>query len=233
MTPLGGLMARNGDSNSENYVFNVVGTRFDIPSIETKSTTNKSSGTIEHFGISTTRAELRMTREGSIFNMYSQNIGDTIWIHRSVFNRIDLPDTLQVGVIAYAFESYPEDLLVKFDYVKFSEFSKMNYPEAEPRGITSLNAMLLNVFRRRASGYFLRINKWMGGDGMWNNPNMWSLNAVPDSTQSVVIDNPQIQTIQMLQNEDFKCFNLEIIGGLTELVIDGQFSLKAKDTDCD
>ena len=34
----------------------------------------------------------------------------------------------------------------------------MNYPEAEPRGITSLNAMLLNVFRRRASGYFLRIN---------------------------------------------------------------------------
>lgn len=199
-TQLGGLMARNGNSNSENYVFNVVGTRFDIPSIETKSTTNNSSGTIEHFGISNTRAELRMTREGSTFNMYSRDIGDSIWIHRSMFDRPDLPDTLQVGLIAYAFESYPENLVVKFEYMKFSEISK--------------------------------INKWLGGDGMWNNPNMWSLNVVPDSTHHVVFDNTQMQTIQILQNENFKCYNLEIIGDLTELIIEGQFRLMSNYFSC-
>lgn len=125
-TQLGGLMARDPNDASENYVFNVVGTRFDVSSIETKSTTNNNSGTIEPFGIASTRAELRMTREGSIFRMYSRNLGASDWIHRSTFNRPDLPETLQVGLIAYAFESYPVDLAVKFDYVKYSEFSQLN-----------------------------------------------------------------------------------------------------------
>lgn len=125
-TQLGGLMAREPNGASENYVFNVVGIRFDDASIETKSTTNGNSGTIEPFGIASTRAELRMTREGSIFRMYSRDLGASEWIHRSTFNRPDLPETLQVGLIAYAFESYPVDLAVKFDYVKFSEFSQVN-----------------------------------------------------------------------------------------------------------
>ena len=125
-TQLGGLMARNKNGIAENYVFNVVGTRFDVPSIETKSTTDDNSGTIEHFPISGTRAELRMTREGSTFRMYSRDLGAADWIHRSTFNRPDLPDTLQVGIIAYAFQSYPEDLAVKVDYVRFSEFTQVN-----------------------------------------------------------------------------------------------------------
>ena len=119
-------MARNKNSISENYVFNVVGTRFDIPSIETKSTTNNSSGTIEHFGINATRAELRMTRAGDEFNMYSRPLGSNTWIHRSTFNRPDLPDTLQVGIIAYAFLSYPEELAVRVDYIRFEPSTTVN-----------------------------------------------------------------------------------------------------------
>ena len=126
-TQLGGLMARNMNDVSENYVFNVVGTRFDIPSIETKSTINDNSGTIEHFPISETKAELRMIRDGTEFNMYSRDVGTHDWIPRSTFIRPDLSDTLQVGIIAYAFESYPEDLMVKVDYIRFSEISKENH----------------------------------------------------------------------------------------------------------
>jgi len=200
-TQLGGLMARDGNSGSENYVFNVVGKRFDVSSIETKSTTNNSSGTIEHFGIINTRAELRMSRQGSVFNMYSRDLGDSIWIHRSIFNRPDLPDTLQVGVIAYAFESYPEDLAVKFDYVRFSKITK--------------------------------VNTWVGGNGMWNNNAMWSLNEVPDSTHHVKIDNLQAQTIQILQSETYKCFNLDIQSDLTQLIIEGQLIIQSTNETCE
>jgi len=200
-TQLGGLMVRNGNTASENYVFNVVGTRFDIPSIETKSTTNDNSGTIEHFGISNTRAELKMTREGPKFTMYSRDIGASTWILRSTFMRPDFPDTLQVGVIAYAFESYPEDLLVKFDFVHFSELIKEN--------------------------------EWLGGNGMWNDPNMWSLNEIPDSSHHVIIDNPQSQVIQILPSENFKCFNLEIRDALTQLEIDGNLTIHTKAIGCD
>lgn len=196
-TQLGGLLARNGLSASQNYVFNVIGTRFDLPSIETKSTSNNNSGTIEHFGVSGTEAELRMIREGSVFTMYSRDLGATEWIQRSTFNRPDLPDTLQVGVIAYAFESYPEDLVVKFDYVRFSDL--------------------------------VEVNKWLGGSGLWQDAGIWSLNSVPDSTHSVVIDNPQAQTIQILPAQQFKCLYLDIQCSQTEFIVDGQFEVKSFD----
>jgi len=126
-TQLGGIMARNGNSPSENYVFNVVGTRFDIPSIETKSTVNGSSGGgIDYFTIDSTRAELRMVREGAIFNLYSRSIGSENWILRSTIIRNDLPDTLQVGMLAYAFLSYPVDLVTKFHYARFNDVLKTN-----------------------------------------------------------------------------------------------------------
>jgi hypothetical protein len=196
-TQLGGLLARNGNSASQNYVFNVVGTRFDLPSIETKSTTNDNSGTIEHFGITNTQAELRMTREGIIFTMYSRDLGAADWIQRSTFNRPDLPDTLQVGIIAYAFESYPEDLVVKFDYVRFADM--------------------------------VAINKWLGGNGFWQDASRWSLNSVPDSTHSVIIDDPQAQTIQILPTQQFKCLYLDVQGSQTEFIVEGQFEVKSFD----
>lgn len=200
-TQLGGLMARDGSSGTENYVFNVVGTRFDIPSVETKSTTNNNSGTIEHFGISNTVAELRMTRNGTIFQMYSKDIGASTWIHRSTFNRPDLPDTLQVGIIAYAFQSYPEDLAVKFDYAKFADFTKVNY--------------------------------WIGGNGMWNDNAMWSLNEVPDSSHRVIVDNTQSQIIQILEGEIFDCYSLDIQSNETQLNIEGQLNVLVDTSACD
>jgi hypothetical protein len=121
-------MARNPASTSsgqENYVFNVAGIRFDNPSIELKSTLNNSS-TIQAYTdnmTSGTPAEVRMVRKGAIFSLYSRPIGSTLWTLRSTFNRPDLPSTLQVGIIAYAYESYPENLLARFDYVRFNELA--------------------------------------------------------------------------------------------------------------
>ncbi len=198
-TQLGGLMARNPKGDSENYVFNVVGTRFDQPSIETKSTTNNSS-MVEPFIRANTRAELRMTREDFTFRLYSRDIGASEWIHRSTFARPDLPDTLQVGVIAYAFQSYPEDLAVKFDYVKYAEFSK--------------------------------VNKWLGGSGLWSNANMWSLTQVPDSSHQVIIDNAQAQTVEILSTDHFRCFSLDVHGALTEFIVAGELEVGNAKSGC-
>lgn len=200
-TQLGGLMARNGNSDTENYVFNVVGSRFDNPSIETKSTTNNNSNPIHAFLVATTRSELRMVRSGSVFYMYSRIIGAPTWTLRSTFNRPDLPDTLQVGMIAYAFSSYPQDLAVQFDFIEFSEHTM--------------------------------INSWLGGNGMWSDNTMWSLNVVPDSTHNVIINNSEAQTIQILQNEIFNCYSLDILDNQSQLNIEGQLNVVISTTGCD
>ena len=124
-TQLAGLMARDPNSSSsgiENSVFNVAGMRFDIPSIELKSTVNNVS-TIRPYtdNMSGTAAEVRMVREGSLFSLYSRPIGNSDWIFRDSFSRPDLPETLHVGLIAYVFEAYPGNLLAQFDYIRFSE----------------------------------------------------------------------------------------------------------------
>jgi len=124
-TQLAGLMARDPastTSRNENYVFNVAGMRFDNPSVELKSTTDNTSSIRAYTdNMSGTAAELRMVREGTIFSLYSRQIGSSNWIFRDSFNRPDLPATLQVGLIAYVYEAYPGNLLAQFDYIRFSD----------------------------------------------------------------------------------------------------------------
>lgn len=125
-TQLAGLMARDPASTSsgnENYVFNVTGVRFDTPSIELKSTSNNTSTINAYTDNMTTgtNAELRIVRENATFRMYSRPIGSTTWTLRNTYNRPDLPTTLQVGVIAYTFESFPGKLSARFDYIRYSD----------------------------------------------------------------------------------------------------------------
>ena len=128
---LTGLMVRDPASTSsglENYVFNVAGIRGDVPSIELKSTLNDIS-TIKAYtdNMTTgTSAELRIVREGSVFSLYSRPIGNTTWAFRDSFNRPDLPNTLQVGLIAYTYEAYPANLLAQFDYIRFKDVTVLN-----------------------------------------------------------------------------------------------------------
>jgi hypothetical protein len=196
-TQLAGIMVREANSPPENYIFNVVGTRFDIPSIETKTTVNgSSSGGIQHFAIDSTRSDLRMVRQDSLFQLYSRNIGDSIWILRSSIIRLDFPDTLQLGLIAYAFQSYPMELTAKFDFV-------------------SVTKLILE-------------NKWLGGNGMWDDPNMWSLNKIPDASHNVVFDNAQQQIVTINQNQVFECNNVEILSDSTELKVEGILNINSK-----
>jgi hypothetical protein len=117
MVHLGGIMARNGESPSENYVFAVVGYDENDLSVETKSTLN---GVSDYVGPTwpSGDAELRVCRSGSTFRFYKRAIGASTWELAATQNRPDLPARLQVGANAYAFGQ--PDLTVRFDAVRFA-----------------------------------------------------------------------------------------------------------------
>jgi hypothetical protein len=114
---LGGLMARNGGTGPENYVFAVVGYDENDLSVETKSTRDSVS-TYEGPTWPNGDAELRLCRSGAEFRLYKRTIGATTWELAKTYTRPDLPATLQVGPIAYALNQ--PDITVRFDGVRFS-----------------------------------------------------------------------------------------------------------------
>jgi hypothetical protein len=119
---LGGLMARDpaSESGMENYVFIVVGFDENDVSVETKSTTNDVS---DYVGPTwpQTEAELRLCRVGSSFRLYKRPVGGTTWEEAMVYDRPDMPATLQVGPNAYSLTM--PDLTVDVDEVTFARVS--------------------------------------------------------------------------------------------------------------
>ena len=109
---LGGLMAR-ADRTPEDYVFIVVGDDGDGPSIETKST-DDSVSTYDGPLWTSTEADLRLCRVGSMFALYKRLPGSSdAWATATTYDRPDLSGTLQVGANIYS-GSTP-DLTVRYD----------------------------------------------------------------------------------------------------------------------
>lgn len=125
---LGGIMARDpGRSGGENYVFIVLGADGDDVSVETKSTT-RSRSTFEGPPFPGAQAELRICRLGPRFSMLVRG-SDGAWQQQAVFDRPDLPSTLQLGPMAYANVPDP-DVQARFDAVQFA-------PATDPEDCTA------------------------------------------------------------------------------------------------
>ncbi len=133
-----GLIARDPASAKpdakESYVFNVVGYRGDYLSVETK-TTKRDHSDVEGPAWPSADAELRICRKDDVFRVYKRPIGDSFggarsaggepsppdnpWELGHTYERGDLPPTLQVGPIAYAFTDQ-FDLDGSFEEVRFA-----------------------------------------------------------------------------------------------------------------
>lgn len=121
MVRLGGLMARNPSStNGQNYVFIVLGADVDDVAVETKTTVNSTS-TFEGPPWPSADGEIRICRVGARFEMLVRERGGQ-WQSQAVYDRADLPSTLQVGAVAYAKDA-PPDLRVTYDYIRFAPVS--------------------------------------------------------------------------------------------------------------
>jgi len=116
-----GLMARDpsGQSGPENYIMLNVGTQNNgIPGrvgSETKTTANSESELYLDAG--SNRGELVLCRVGDDFISFRFLEGDSGWIETNRFNRRDLPNSLQVGMVVNAFQA-PADLRATFDFVR-------------------------------------------------------------------------------------------------------------------
>jgi len=117
----GGLIARSPGSDEpgakENHVFVVVGYRGEFLSVETK-TTQAGHSQVEGPKWPSSDAVLRICRVGSELHLYKRAIGASVWEKAASHTRPDLPRTLQVGPIAYAFH-HAADLRASFDEVTF------------------------------------------------------------------------------------------------------------------
>ncbi len=104
----GGIILRDPLSNhsmsSENYVFNVVGHRGGNGfQVETKSTMHGWS-IVQGHDWKNGNGELRIRREGSTFELFARKIDTNNWDQLAIFNRPDLPEVLEIGIIAYAYD---------------------------------------------------------------------------------------------------------------------------------
>ena len=119
-----GLIARDpaGSSGHENYVFTVMGERGGWLTNETKNTIQSSSDVHgPNEGRTNADAELRICRIGQVFRLYNRPPAGGSWKLESTYDRAGapLPQTLEVGPIAYTYTNSP-DLVGEFDYVRFS-----------------------------------------------------------------------------------------------------------------
>jgi hypothetical protein len=103
-------------------VFVVVGDRGPTIQTETKSTTNGASS-VKGDDWPSGDAQLRLCRVGSMFHLYARPYEGGTWKVAAQwgppYDRKDLPETLQVGPIAYAWTDTP-DLRASFDFVRFA-----------------------------------------------------------------------------------------------------------------
>jgi len=103
----GGIMFRDPASGSiltsENYVFNVIGNRGPNGiQVETKSTYNGWSS-VQGTDWATGDVELKIKRTGAQFSLFARSLEDTDWQLVQEFQRADLPETLQLGIIVYSY----------------------------------------------------------------------------------------------------------------------------------
>jgi len=103
----GGIMLRDPTSahmlTSENYVFNVIGNRGPNGiQVETKSTHNGWSS-VQGTDWTTGDVELKIKRIGAQFSLFARSLEDADWQLVQEYQRADLPEILQLGVIVYSY----------------------------------------------------------------------------------------------------------------------------------
>ena len=118
---LAGVMARNGESTQENYVFIVVGDDANGLSVETKNTVDSFSK-FDGPDWGSPEAELRLCRFGSAVSVYKRRaVTGEAWTEAASFERPDLPETLQVGANIYT-DAAP-DLQARYDHITIDEIA--------------------------------------------------------------------------------------------------------------
>lgn len=122
-----GVIARDPASapGSENWLVHNVG--FQETSVATEAKTTVDSVSVYRLTDGAPSGEVAICRLGSMFHLFRRLDGEAEWTETTSeddpayppYDRADLPDTLEVGIMANAFAPTP-DILARFEYVHFT-----------------------------------------------------------------------------------------------------------------
>jgi hypothetical protein len=120
-----GFVARDPASDPagpQNYVMFNLGFQANNLSTEVKTTVDSTSILTLTSTINAYEGQLLLCRLGNSFHTYRRLTNDSSWVALDVVHHNGLPVTLQVGLVANAWEeTNGSDLYALFDYVRFAE----------------------------------------------------------------------------------------------------------------
>ena len=121
---LGGLMAHAPQllAADENYVHIAYGSVTGSAIVETKTTIDNQSN-FQTSAWPTAEGELGICRVGDTFMLLNREFGSE-WQVVAQYERPDLPETLEVGMMSYS--NANPDLLAEFEYIHFSIVEDLN-----------------------------------------------------------------------------------------------------------
>jgi hypothetical protein len=133
-----GLILRNPDaSNGQNYVMTNLGMQAYANGIGTESKTTINSISTLYLDPDDYEGEVRITRTGTMIRTYKRTGGDIDFVLLDEFDRPDIPDTVQIGMVLNGYTNTP-DIRGEFDYIHFNGGDCRIVRNTSDTGINSL-----------------------------------------------------------------------------------------------
>ena len=128
-----GIIARNPNTSLQNYVVTNLGMQSHENGVGSEGKTTVDSNSTLYLLPGANSGRLRMCRVGSTFRILRFLDGESGWTQTNDFNRNDLPETLQVGIMANGWVRLPSEpaddppnLHAAFDYIRFYPVSLLS-----------------------------------------------------------------------------------------------------------
>lgn len=133
-----GLLVRNPeDTYGQNYIMTNLGMQSYANQIGSESKTTVGSISTLFLDPDLHEGEVRITRTGSLIRTYKRTGDDTDFVLLDEFDRPDIPDTVQIGMILNGYTDDP-DIRGEFEQIHFSGGDCRVVRHGEDAGINSL-----------------------------------------------------------------------------------------------
>lgn len=133
-----GLILRNPDaSGGQNYIMTNLGMQSVANGIGSESKTTFNSMSILYLDPDEHEGEVRIMRTGTVIRTYKRTAGDADFVLLDEFDRSDIPDTVQIGMVLNGYSADP-DIRGEFEYIRFHGGDCRIVRNSEDDGISSL-----------------------------------------------------------------------------------------------
>lgn len=135
-----GLIVRNPDASSgQNYVMTNLGMQSAGNGIGSESKTTFNSTSILYLDPDEHQGQVRIVRTGTVIRTYKRTVSDTAFVLLDEFDRPDIPDTVQIGMVLNGYTPDP-DIRGEFEEIRFHGGDCRVVRHGSDSGVSSLRA---------------------------------------------------------------------------------------------